>query len=271
MKKNTKILAATGVTLFSLVAFFTATIAWFSLNKNVGAEGIFIVARDGNSYKAGLSIHKCLTNESTFNTLSFNYADATESQFRIDNYTRLNTTQPVLILFPMGIVDENTGDFTGAPASNINLNVISDTGVGYADVDTEDPTARNHYNRFPFSNVCSFRVVAWTEDVPTNATSVTNPTRYYVDFTSIGESDSRCFVGQSQSFVTPESSNLVWNSSSLNLFNGSLLPNASSTIIKYLGVVIDYYEPALSVIFRAGGYLGPNPLTFLMDFSMVVS
>ena len=271
MKKNTKIFVATGMTLFSLVAVFTATIAWFPFNQNVNSNGMFVMVKEGNAYKAGLSLHKCLTNESTFDNLSFNYADATVSQFRIDDYSRLNTTQPVLILFPMGVVDENTGILMGAPASNVSLSIVSNTGVGYADVNTEDPQAKNYYSRFPFSNVCSFRVVAWTDDVPTNATSTFDPTRYYVDFTSIGQNDSRCFVGLAQSFVTPDVSSLVWNGSSLTLFDGSTLPNASSTIIKYLGVVLDYYEPALSVIFRPGGYLGPNPLNFFMDFTMVVS
>ena len=259
------------MTLFSLVAVFTATIAWFSLNQSVNSDGMSVMAKDGNAYKAGLSIHKCLTNESTYSTLSFNYADATTSQFRIDDYSRLNTTQPVLILFPMGVIDENTGLLIGAPASSISLSVKSDTGVGYADVNTEDPLAKNYYNRFPFSNVCSFRVVAWTDDVPTNATATSDPTRYYVDFTSVGENDSRCFVGQAQSFVTPDVSSLIWNGSSMTLFDGATLPNASSITIKYLGVVLDYYEPALSVIFRPGGYFGPNPLNFLMDFTMVVS
>lgn len=269
-KKNAKIAAATGITLFSLVAVFTATIAWFVTRKHAQASQMNVVVKEqGQAYKSGLTIHRCLTNESSTNNLSFNHSAATTSQYKIDDYSQLNTTQPVLMLFPMGIINETTGEPAGVVASEVSLVVTSSTGAGYANVNTTDSSAANYFNKFPFSSACSFRIVAWSGDVPTDV--LTNPTRYYVQYTSIGQNDTRCYVGETQSFVTPGANTLTWNGPTLTLFNGSSLPNFLTTTIKYLGVVIDYYQPALTVIFRAGGYAGPNPLNFLMDFTMVIS
>ena len=257
------------MTIFSLVAVFSATIAWFTLNQQVGADGMFISAENKTAYRAGLTIHRCVMNESTKSVLSFNFVGANSSQYKIDDYSQLNPSQPVLLLFPLGTADMDTGLPIGVNASSVSLKIESELDEAYADVNTSNPSAPNYYSRFPFSSVCCFRVVAWSGEVPTNAED--NPSRYYVNFGAIGSNDPRCYVGETQSFVTAAFNSLTWNGSSLVLFDGSTLANASTTTIKYLGVVIDYYQPALSVVFRAGGYLGPNPLTFLMDFSMVIS
>ena len=41
-KKTTKIVAATGMTIFSLLSVFVATYAWFALNTNVGGNGMSV-------------------------------------------------------------------------------------------------------------------------------------------------------------------------------------------------------------------------------------
>ena len=266
-------IAATGMTFFSLAAVFTATFAWFALNTKVGGDGMSVqVKEEGKAYKTGLTIHRCLTNESTAHNLSFNHSPASTSQYKIDDYTQLNTTQPVLLLFPMGEFDTTTGEYSGALASQIKIEAVSPTNVAYSDVEVNDSSAPNYYKKFPFSSACSFRAVAWTEEVPTNDTPTTDPTRYYVKLSELEENDPRCFISSPQTFVTPTSmSSVAWNGSSLTLFDGSTLTNASDITIKYVGVIIDYYEPALSLIFRAGGYSGDEPLIFYMDFTLVIS
>ncbi len=270
-KKNLRLVGATSMALFSLVAVFVATIAWFTMSNAVTASGMAVKVKPvGNSYKQGLSIHRCLTNESSSNYLSFNYASATSEQYKIDDYSQLNTTQPVLLLFPMGSLNPSTGEPLGATANLIKLTITSPTNAGYSDVNTTSPSAPNYYTSFPFSSACTFRTVAWTGNVPTNTT--TNPSRYFVDYSGLESGDSRCYVGTTQSFVAPNGmSSLTWNGPTLTLFDGSTLDNAESTTIKYLGVVIDYYQQALSIIFRAGGYSGQDPVVFLMDFTMVIS
>ena len=357
IKKNLKIALATGMAIFSLATVFSSTLAWFALNNTVEATGMSIrVKEDGKAYKNGLTLHRCLTNESSANNLSFNHTPASGTQYKIDEYSQLNTTQPVLLLFPLGTV--TAGVRNGVEATNVSLTVSSTTGAGYANVSTNsaDP---NYYGEFPFSSACTFRVIAWSDEIPTNDLV----TRYYVEYetlittypdvgtnkahlyeaasssAAIGElcdgtyqytlvsqsvafnaeklytviydnkigsnvsgdaaatapvpefvartishrefntylpvqnsdKETRCYVGQTQSFVTPGTDSMTWYGPTLTLFNGATIPNASNVKIKYLGVVIDYYQAALSVIFRAGGYSGPNPLDFEMDFTMVIS
>ena len=268
VKRNIKIITATGVTLFTLVTSFTATFAWFSSNLSVSANNMSVkVRKDGTAYESGMSIHRCFTNESAANNLSFNHTAATTAQCKIDDYSTLNTTQPVMLLFPLG--EKVNGVYQGAYAKDVSLSVNSTTGTGYADVST-NANDDNYYGDFPFTSACSFRAVAYTGEVPVNA----NASRYYVKYTALEENDPRCYVGDLKSFVTPASTTqLSWNGNDISIFNGStaLGAAATTTVIKYLAVVIDYYQPALSVIFRVGSGNNANPLTFDMDFTMVIS
>ncbi len=50
-KKTTKILAATAVTLFSLVTVFVATIAWFAMNDNTNGNGLTVSVARGSDIK----------------------------------------------------------------------------------------------------------------------------------------------------------------------------------------------------------------------------
>ena len=49
--KTFKLFAATGVTLFSLVSVFAATIAWFAMNKNADGNGLNISVARGSDIK----------------------------------------------------------------------------------------------------------------------------------------------------------------------------------------------------------------------------
>ena len=125
-KKNIKIVAATGMSIFTLVTVFTATMAWFALNNDVDSHGMIIrVKNDSQSYFSGLSIHRCYTNESSSTRFVFKTAAATSSEYKIDDYSQLNTTQPVLLLFPLGNVVD--GVRTGAPAKDVRLTVSTET------------------------------------------------------------------------------------------------------------------------------------------------
>lgn len=274
-KKNLKIISATAASLFSLVAVFTATIAWFALNNKVDGNGMTIrVKESGKSYLSGLTIHKCVTSESMSTMHTFYYVSASDEECVIDNYSQLNQSQPIFLLFPMGVITNN--EPAGVAASEIVLTATSTSTDGYADVDTSNNKAPNYFRSFPFSSACTFRVMAWTSNVPTN--SETEPTRYYVNYSYSNIVDEEetapakpYYVSNIQSFVTPNTESydsLDWKGSNFTLFDGSALDDPTSNI-RYLGVIIDYYPTALSCIFRAGAYSGD--LTFNMDFSLTIS
>ena len=75
-KNNIKILTATGLCLFSLVAVFVATIAWFTLNNSVGASGMTIKAKIPGVSLSSIKVHRCISNQCTDSQLVF-YEDGT--------------------------------------------------------------------------------------------------------------------------------------------------------------------------------------------------
>ena len=286
-KKNLKIFAATGVALFSLVTVFTATIAWFALNKNVDSNALRIVARqDESAYIGGVSMHRCLPNESTNAKYAFKYAAAFKgtvggvsvNEFVLDDYSQLNTTQPVLLLFPLGEI--TNGVPAGAIASNVKLTLNCSTKQAYNDVDEWLAGASSHtVNNFPFSNATCFRSVAYTGNIPTyTPTGESTPTEYHVDLNATSQisGDTRCYLGSVQSFVEVSNNALTWKKegntpiSSLTLFDGSVdATNPTNTTLKYVGVIVDYYQIALSHIFAVGN--NTSHVSFNIDFSMVIS
>ena len=290
-----KIMAATGVALFSLVTVFTATIAWFALNKDVDSGGLTITAQqDDAAYIGGVSMHRCLTNESNNTKYTFNYAAAFKgtvggvqiNEFILDDYSQLNTTQPVLLLFPLG--ELTNGVPAGATAANVKITLNSSTRQAYNNIDEwlpenandpEDPNAGHTVNNFPFSNATCFRTVAYTGNIPTyTPTGESTPTKYYVDLNSSSQisGDTRCHLGPVQSFVEVSNNSLSWKKegntpvSSLTLFDGATdIANPTTTTLKYVGVIVDYYQAALSLIFAVGN--NASHVNFDIDFSMLIS
>ena len=130
---------------------------------------------------------------------------------------------------------------------------------------TSTSTSSNPHTagNFPFSCASSFAVVTWKDEVPLDAES---SSKYLVDYDSVSSStDPRYSSSGIQSFVTPNTSNLLWNGNSITLFNGG----DSEQVIKYLGIIINYYQDALSIIFSAGK--PSSYVTFDIDYSFNIS
>ena len=111
--RNKKILAATGMTLFSLVAVFVATVAWFAAVDTVASDGMKVrvkTAEDENSFSK-MTIHRCMFNESDTTKYVFNPepeytlgpGQTDTGTFEMldydNNASALNRSQPVLLLF----------------------------------------------------------------------------------------------------------------------------------------------------------------------------
>ncbi len=63
-KKTVKIVSATSMAVFSLVAVFSATIAWFALNKKVDASGLVVSTGENGKSIASLATYQCKLDKS---------------------------------------------------------------------------------------------------------------------------------------------------------------------------------------------------------------
>lgn len=238
-RKNLKIALSTGMSLFSLLATFTAVFAWFTLNQSVGATGMAIKATDDGLSFSSLTVHRCIKNASTSSVLQF-YEEEAYTYGASDNpadsldlpyYSDLLTTEPVLLLFAF---EEHTA------ANSITIN--AETSLTSM---TTQITSSNH-NSFPFSSAVYFKTKAYTSNS--------------FPFTNVVVSE----LSELKSFVTM--SNGV-NTGFIN--NVSLYESSSTTEITYIAVIMDYYEDALSYIFSQN--LGTTyDLSFRCDFGLSV-
>lgn len=245
-KKNIKIAAATGLTLFSLVTVFTATIAWFANVHNVYSSGMKIRVKQQGTMYTSLSVHRCKTNESTSTLLKF-YETPETGNINLDYYSQLNMTQPVLLLFEL---TEN-----GAPSDKVHLKVTSSSTAAYELISTSS-SAPNYYGNFPFSSAVSFRVIPYTSS-------------FSYDNVSISGVDLQSFVEITTETVDDQIVNtLSWKytDSVIPLYDGTD-PNVTLT---YVAVIIDYNQEALSHIYSKN--LGnTHDLVFDCDFTMWIS
>ena len=156
-RTNLKLISIISMSAFSLVAVVTACVAWFSNNKNTDGSGIAgNVDDEVNGSFSGLTLHRCINNESTETVLKFQEQDSGAQTVYLDYYSQLNTSQPILMLFKM-----QPG---GVAPAGVQLSVKSLNPQPYSVIDTEDETAPNYYNSFSLSSAVQFRVIAYTAD-----------------------------------------------------------------------------------------------------------
>lgn len=115
-KKTVSVIAATAMSLFSLLAVFSATIAWFAMNKNVDGNGMEIGVARISGHLQNVYIHSFNSANSNQNTYSFNktplasfsyswenrrmVADqGNPSSWNMGDFTSLDKDHPLLMLF----------------------------------------------------------------------------------------------------------------------------------------------------------------------------
>ena len=219
IKARTKIVIATMVAIFSLAASFSATYAWFAMNLSVQATGMQIRLNNEGTILTMMTIHRCNLSASNDSKLVF-YSDAaisvsssgvTTSTLTMDNYSDLNRTQPVLILFTLT---------NGTKEADVTVSAKSDN-ENYVSTITAD-----NISSFPFSTAVAFKSASFTsESFPFDNVQISS-------------------LNQSSAFVTITNHSYGGYSSQINLFAGS---DASKTI-KYVAVVMDYYPEAREVL-----------------------
>lgn len=230
-KKNLKIIGATSMCLFTLTGLFTSTIAWFAFNAAPAATGMVVQVKIGDTDVNSMTVHRCDLSNSTSSVLKFYETPSvtvsghgsvqTASGIEMNDYSTLNQTQPVLLLFTFngGIVESDI---------NVTATAGTDHFVSVA-------TASN-IGEFPFSSAVSFKSASYTSQS--------------FPFDNVLTSD----LSASQSFVSltkDEDGNIVSSSfdSEIDVFTGS-----GNSEITYMAIILDYYPDAIDYIVKNTEY-----------------
>ena len=182
-KKNIKIFGATSIALFSLVAVFTATIAWFSLNKHVDSSGLTIVATHPSGRLNKIMVHEFkeyIKDEETGDTFySFDReattifgtgAVTTIPTFDLGEYDLLHIEHPLLIIFELRneiTTSSSIGDIyvrgstqtLGFLGATDNGSPVYGLGRGTALCTTKD-----NVDYYPLSSVVNFKCTYYSSD-----------------------------------------------------------------------------------------------------------
>ena len=218
-KTNFKIVGATTICIFSLASMFTGTLAWFASNKAVSASGMQIRLNNEGMILTMMTIHRCNLSASSDSKLVFfsdpaisvSSSGISTSTLTMDNYSDLNRTQPVLMLFTLN---------SGTKESEVVVSAKSDN-ENYVSTITVD-----NISAFPFSTAVAFKSASYTDNsFPFNNVAVSSLT-------------------QTTSFVSIQNHSYSGYSSQINLFSGS----DANKAIKYVAVVMDYYPEAREVL-----------------------
>lgn len=170
-KKSMKLAGATSMTLFSLVAVFTAVIAWFAQNQRIQATGLSIKASDETGRLNKIEIfeyvetldkydetaEKYIPNYSFKRTASgsiFGGTGTFDGSFFMGDYNPLSIEHPVLILFTLqgGFVSATENDMfiKGATTADGFLGATNNQGLPVyklGSVTSEDPTGTKTLKR----------------------------------------------------------------------------------------------------------------------------
>ena len=284
-KSTLKIAAATGMSIFSLAAVFTATIAWFAANKNVSNSGNQVSIEPASGYFYKLSIHNALivsdsqyrfdTNPwgtvqiENWNTRRLITNFSSDSCF-MGSYDYLEKIHPVLFLFQFG--DDSVANYTATTENPIFIKATTETNYYIGDNAAERtlyPTdeidvSQGHFN--PLSSVIKYSSKVFSSASALNAikaeNSVTlgNVTYDTYDFTPTQLTGNGSFVefNNQDSYVSFNQEPVIYST--------------TSATVKYVAVVFDYYELAMDTIY--GVFLGNEVLTdtlsFTCDWTLVV-
>ncbi len=284
-KKNLKIAGATSLTLFSLVATFTAVIAWFVQNHGVEASGMQIkaTAEAGRLNKIEIYEYVETLNKNGVPTYSFESTPSGsiyggdgsfEDSFIMGDYNPLSTEHPVLILFTLesGFIStaENDMYIKGATTADGFLGATNAQGLPVyklGSVESSDPAGTKTLKRgtkqvpvnpdnpngpkktvdcYPLSSVINFKCTHYSSDAYT--TLINNSTTDRIDIPTNS-------ITLRQSFVNFASSGADIEFKKEPLIYSS--PGGNEPI-QYIAMVVNYDGNAVSAIYST--YLGDSTL-----------
>ena len=220
--------------IFTLFSVFSASIAWFEMMRNVDTTNNSMPIEQTVGALESVSVHQMNYSASTDSSYAFyqtvygqemvvNWPDGTPNSYvnvPLERYDPLSGNKALLLLFKFkdNVVDSDI---------QILAESTSESFVGYI---------TNKSNN-PLSSVVKFRSIAFA-----SAPTVTNG-NYNIPFSSL--STSSHFVNMttdSAGYPTVDATNGF-------VKNQTLYSGSASTATKYVGIVIDYYEDAMSYLF----------------------
>ena len=227
--------------IFTLASVFSATFAWFNLLVNTDANASNIpILKQGMSLSA-LSIHKSdLSHSTTTNTLFQSVVSGgvsvdeegevtyIDQDVIVDDYSQLHRTQPLMFLFTLndGVID-----------SDVQIKATTET--------TSPITGQlSEVDGNPLSSIVQFRSCSFTASefaaiTETNTYEGETVTQYNIQSSALGAAARFVKMNESQT-AWAEDDNF---DQEIVLYAGS-----ASTEIKYVVVIMDYYDHALDII-----------------------
>lgn len=138
-KKTTKIAAATGMTIFSLLSVFVATYAWFAMNTNLGSDGMSVNISRITGRLSKVYFHAFDEQNSSESTFKFNKSafatyeydwvddeidviDDEHATWKMGDYTYIDKNHPMLIIF------EFDKEYTSVTAGDFFVRGITTVG-----------------------------------------------------------------------------------------------------------------------------------------------
>ena len=292
-----KIIAATSVTIFSLLVLFIGTYAWFesSLRQKGQGDNFSVSSLDGN-FKS-VYFHKSSsvsidnnTGKPTSFTFNPSYCgridydwDTKTAQYNgdtnisLDEYTPLDHDHPLLMVFEfhdtynisfdgeicISATTETLGFLGERNANNNNAPVYGLTTTGVYQTKTVGDTTEYYY---ALSSVANFYCTDSSSELYNkdgegeNTTLITNTYSY----SSLRNRDQSIAARQADpTAVVPDLSfTSINNSNETSTFNQhpTIYTSQSGSSVKYVCVILDYYSDAIEYIYST--FLGNDTLEY---------
>lgn len=287
-KKNIKIVGATGVSLFSLVTVFTATMAWFAFNQEVGSSGMTVQVTKLSGrldYVEFHDIQKIDTetgskiyqfDKNPFSTITYDWETGTgssssEDTFVMSNYSPLIQEHPLLVVFAFNV------QYTSAEDGDIYIKGVTSITDFLGKVENGAPKyplgpnsgspafikTKGGRDYYASSSIINFRSDAYTSSEYEALTAVDKST---IDIPDSSIEENENFVS-----INPDNPDDVTFKQRPTLYSSK-----AGDSMKYIITVVNYYPEAISIIYST--YLGDSylentysgSLYFACDWSLEV-
>lgn len=283
--KNLKIICATSVALFSLLSVFMGTMAWFTANRmHKGITDDINVVTQSGMFKQ-LSFHKLVSDPYDDTLYSFNQTsvgtikctnwkektikytptDPSVPKVQMDRYSILEHRHPMLLLIELDKAYD-VSEF------DIILTAFTDTigFVGDRELKEAETLVLTETGN-PLSSIVHFATYAYTE-AAFNATKGTySSTSVYQFPKPVEENKAQAIKGDYKAFAEFEVNDELGELIDVDFYDEFDLYNSTvdsamnvktntetKTEIKYLPIIMDYYDSALEHIYNT--YLGEDIL-----------